>query len=325
MKRVYELAAELKVTTQNILEYLKRLGYDVARNQMQPLTDEMHLALLCKFDEKRVRQFADNRPGFDTLKDALKQRLTAIKRKQSFSQNASKGDRIPQPTSRKEEPRAEQAKITTTEYSHMEDQPMATTSPGIQDAFGNLVEALQRELKSIAKSSTGAIEKGDYEAARAPLERAGDISKLLGKFNDLRKEWDLLFKGTPVAVSVKAPTVKAIKPAVEKKRTTARLPRGVSTPLKAFIQPVLQTLVDMGGKGARIDIVNNLLKIMAGTLNELDKQSSPSHPKTPRWLIKMDKVRAFMLETDILVKDTEMGIWEISQKGRDFLKESSAK
>lgn len=198
---------------------------------------------------------------------------------------------------------------------------MAATSSGIQDAFNNLIATLQEELKSIAKSSTEAIEKGDYEAARAPLERAANLSKLLGKLTDLRKEWDLLFKEVPA----KVPTTKTVKPAVVKKRGTDRLPPGSLTPAKTFLLPVLQTLSDMSGKSARINIINNLSKTMTGTLNEFDLQTQPSHPKTPRWHISLERLHTSMIKSGLLSKDSALGVWEISQKGMDFLKESKAK
>lgn len=319
--RVFEIAAELRITTLSVLKYLKQLGYDIARNQMQPVTDEMHLALLCKFDDKRVDQFAADRPGFNELMSSLKRKLKMIKSNRSSSQDISKRDRYPRQISRKEKAPDKQSKIALKEYSHTENQPMTATSSGIQNAFSSLMETLQEELKSIAKSSTQAIEKGDYEAARAPLEQAANISKLLGKLTDLRKEWDLLFKEVPVEV----PTMKAVKPPVVGRRGKYRLPLGSLTPIKAFIQPVLQTLSDMDGKGARIDIINNLSKTMAGTLNEFDMQPQPSRPKTPRCHITIERLHTSMIKSGLLSKSTQLGIWEISQKGRELLKESSAK
>ncbi len=324
MKRVYELAAELKVTTQSILEYLGRLGYDISRNQMQPVTDEMHLALLCKFNEKLVPQFANGRTGFDQLMNSLKRRLDIVKSKPS-SPAVKKKTRSPRQVSPKVKPE-KRPKTITTKQPITEDQTMKPATPSIQTAFDNLIETLQLELRAISKKSTNAIEKGDFESARFPLERASSISKLLGRLTDLRKDWEMLFKGAPVEKPVDKPVDKSAdkvdKPVVLKKRKRDRLPAGSLTPTKAFIIPALKVIADMGGKGARIEIINQLSWNMAGTLTEFDKQPQPSRPSTPRWHIAIERLHTLMIKSGLLVENTEFGVWEISPKGRKELEAS---
>jgi len=55
--RIFQLAKELKIQTPNIVEFLESKGFDVGRKQMQPVDDDMYLALLQKFDKARYAQY----------------------------------------------------------------------------------------------------------------------------------------------------------------------------------------------------------------------------------------------------------------------------
>ena len=50
-QRIFELAKELKIQTLSLIEYLVSKGFAIERRQMQPVDDEMYLAILQKFDK----------------------------------------------------------------------------------------------------------------------------------------------------------------------------------------------------------------------------------------------------------------------------------
>lgn len=56
-KRVFEVALELKRTSDTIVEFLQDRGYDVTRNKMSVVTQDAYLELLQKFDPKRFSEF----------------------------------------------------------------------------------------------------------------------------------------------------------------------------------------------------------------------------------------------------------------------------
>lgn len=55
-KNVFRVAKELKVTTPTVLEFLESKEFDVKRKGNQPVTDEMYLALLKKYDFVKYQQ-----------------------------------------------------------------------------------------------------------------------------------------------------------------------------------------------------------------------------------------------------------------------------
>ena len=56
-RRVFQVAKELKVVTPAVIEYLMSLGYEVNRQQMEPVTEEMYVELLRKFDRTQYLKY----------------------------------------------------------------------------------------------------------------------------------------------------------------------------------------------------------------------------------------------------------------------------
>jgi hypothetical protein len=56
-KRIFEVARDLRIPTPEIIEYLTSLGHDVPRKQMQPVSEQMFIALLYKYDRGRFEQY----------------------------------------------------------------------------------------------------------------------------------------------------------------------------------------------------------------------------------------------------------------------------
>ncbi len=56
-RRVFQVAKELKVVTPAVIEYLTSLGYNVNRQQMEPVTEEMYIELLRKFDRTQYLKY----------------------------------------------------------------------------------------------------------------------------------------------------------------------------------------------------------------------------------------------------------------------------
>jgi hypothetical protein len=75
VKRVFEVARELRVSTPTIIEYLASCGFDLRRQQMQPITEEMWVALLFKFDKFAFQKYILEHGLDDNDLQALNSRL----------------------------------------------------------------------------------------------------------------------------------------------------------------------------------------------------------------------------------------------------------
>ncbi len=363
MKRIFEVAAELKVTTKSIIEYLGRLGYEITRNQMQTVDDEMYLALLYKFDEKRVPEFSQSRPNISELISGLKKRLIAAKSKEMTleiipSETPSKEAVEPEVSKEKKPAKRVPVKKEVKEKEPIQIKQidnegiLVPITPSATVSFKYLLGKLQSVLKNITKSSVEAVDRGDFEAARIPLERFISISKLYTKLKEIEQEWVQIFGDITTDEAAKEPfkepEEKIIEKPIEKigekptqqvidkktsvsptKETVSKLPSplplGTLTPSGAFIIPVLKVLVELGGRTTRAEIVKRISKMMAGKFNKYDLGQKTSQPSTLRWHITLDKARVRMIKNGLLSGDAPFGVWEITLKGREMLKKEMGK
>lgn len=101
----------------------------------------------------------------------------------------------------------------------------------------------------------------------------------------------------------------------------SRLPRGVKTPTKAYYRPILQALINLGGKASVHEVIIRVEKAMEASLNEKDRQPIISNPNEPRWAntAKWARKRMTMMQPPLLKPDSPKKIWEITEAGRRFL------
>lgn len=367
MKKIFEIAMELKVTTRRILEFLNNMGYDISRNQMQPVSEEMYLAILQEFDTRQVEEVVENIPEADTILDAIRQRINAIQQKNETAsvplkletkeeklqavpkpkvEKAKKTEKVDKPEKAVKPKLAEkpekvakpekmekvkqvaevvQAMPVVQEHINMEVTPMTIeNSLSVDDSFKYLISAIRSELKGITRKSMEAIENGDFETVRLPLERAAKIPKLLDKINEIQTEWIILSGQTGQTKAVETTPPTTSREARAERARKPRLARGTLTPNSAYTIPILQSLIEAGGEAQKSEVIRKVSAFMAGTFNKFDIQPPDAHPKTPRWQIKFDKIRVSLISKGLLASDTDSGVWKISKKGREVYKEHKA-
>jgi hypothetical protein len=108
---------------------------------------------------------------------------------------------------------------------------------------------------------------------------------------------------------------------VEQRRrlVEGRLSKGIKTPQTAYRRPILEALVELGGRSE----VNKVLKLveskMKGILNEVDYQ--PIRTGGIRWRNTAQWERHVMVKEGLLSSTSPDGIWEITDLGRRWLNE----
>jgi predicted transcriptional regulator len=121
-------------------------------------------------------------------------------------------------------------------------------------------------------------------------------------------------------VDITAPTIH-----ISQKRPNVKYPRVVSkgekTPRQAFRIPILEALVELGGKGKTDEILEKVELKMKHILNSVDYEKLPSGVMI-RWQNTAQWERYVMVKDGLLRSDSPKGIWEITEKGRKFLKNS---
>lgn len=207
-------------------------------------------------------------------------------------------------------------------------------STGIIEMFELLLEKLKAEMDAQNKLGAKAFERGDLDAAQHAVDRAVQLTSLIGQVTVLRDAWvAITILPDPIEVEqfeqepmVEVPQFKQesvqeqikVAPPKTQRSDLGRLPRGVCTPRSAYRQPILQTLVEMGGSGHKDDVLTRVEQIMRSRLKPVDYQPLQSDG-TLRWSKSAQWTRNQMAREGLLKSDSSWGVWEISEAGRQSI------
>ena len=192
---------------------------------------------------------------------------------------------------------------------------MAQEQPtNVMAAFEMLLEEVETEVELVNNAGAQAFMAENYERVEAAKSQALQLTDFRQKLADLRRQWP----GLTAAFNpegdgeVDAETTAA-------RRDLGRLKRGMRTPEDAFRRPILQVLAERGGKGPIREVLEQVEKMMQGTLQKADYETLPSTPTTPRWYNTAQWARNSMVKEGLLHDDSRRGIWEISEDGLAYL------
>lgn len=93
---------------------------------------------------------------------------------------------------------------------------------------------------------------------------------------------------------------------------------GVFTPVLAYWRPILEVLIDMGGRGRRRNVVNATGERMKGILTPADHGNLPKSGWV-RWRNRVAWQASNMRAQGLIRNDSPRGIWEIADAGRMWL------
>lgn len=204
----------------------------------------------------------------------------------------------------------------------------------LSSAFEALLKVVDTELESAHKAVDEAFEASEYVKAKEFWKRAAFLSDFRDRLVCMLKEWESLtvVKPPEKKAEVKrealpkvqpAPKVKVATPKAQRRRGRARTT--LRTPDKAYFIPILKVLDEMGGSATTKELRPRLEKMMKPILNEADYAPSSSNPQHPIWWDRARWARLELVRSGLVKKDSPQGVWEISRKGRTYLKEHSKK
>ncbi|MBC7363150.1 MAG: winged helix-turn-helix domain-containing protein [Candidatus Aminicenantes bacterium] len=176
----------------------------------------------------------------------------------------------------------------------------------VNEAFEILLEEIELISNEIKDQGALNLKSGEYDKAQMATEQAKKIEEFREKVKALQKEWKLIFKG-----KIRR------KP---KKGFSGKLKRGLRTPEDSFRKPILESLVELGGSAKMSDVLNLVEKKLKGRLTKYDYESLPSDTKTIRWKNTAQWCRNSLVKEGLMKSGSPWGIWEITEKGRKFLK-----
>jgi restriction system protein len=183
----------------------------------------------------------------------------------------------------------------------------------VSTALGLLRDSISEEEQRIRNEGAKAMQEGDYDTATSVIEFAKRLLAFENKVEALVTEWDELEDLRDTA----SPAVQEIV----SKRFFGKRKKGEITPHTAFDRAILESLVELGGSAKTRIVLDRVGEKMKSILKPLDYAVLPSDGKSIRWRNSAQWARNTMVNEDGRMKKTKNGTWEISDKGRKWLKE----
>jgi len=104
----------------------------------------------------------------------------------------------------------------------------------VNEAFEILLEELEVVINLLNEGGGEAFKKGDYDKVKESIEKATQITEFREKIKSLQKEWTTLYSG--------------IMAHPRKRKRHPKLSKGLRTPEDAFRRPILESLIELGGR-----------------------------------------------------------------------------
>lgn len=157
------------------------------------------------------------------------------------------------------------------------------------EAFSYLSEAARRELSRIQEQGAAFFTQAEFQQALLAAERAEKLKGLIQSVESLRETWAALMP--EVLSDPEPPPV----PRIPRQRT---LP-GERTQQPMFRIPILQALIEMGGRGRTGSVVDRVGELMEDVLSEFDREALPESGNI-RWRNSAQWERMGMVRTGLL-------------------------
>ena len=202
-------------------------------------------------------------------------------------------------------------------------------------AFDMLLDELGKSHEAVARELTPAGRRSDYQSVDDLKERLQTIDDVQRAVAVSREQWRSIassgqYERNPQATVIpEAQSPAAIQESVialapkTGRSDHGRLEQGRRTLQDDFGCPILTALVERGGQGRRLEVLKRVQEIMEHVLTRYDYESMPTKEHLERWVETADWCRHDMVHKHgLLVKDSPTGIWQISDRGRAYLRDN---
>lgn len=180
-------------------------------------------------------------------------------------------------------------------------------------AFEMLLEELERIIPDLNDQGKKLMDEKKYPDAHAIINKAQAVVAFQEKVKSLREEW----------LSMEVPATQNL-PLVPTKSKASQVPsksliKGQRTHEEQFKLPILQTLMELGGRASKNHVLEKLENTIADRLNQVDWEILPSGNNEIRWKNTVAWARQKMIYGGLLVKNSPTGTWEITPAGKEYL------
>jgi len=195
----------------------------------------------------------------------------------------------------------------------------------VNRAFEMLLEGIDEILNMIRQQTDEHLHAENFDKVKTLAEYAEQLKDFREKVKALQGEWQTIFRilSEKILTQVQREQLKPTQ--VRKKRVKGKLKKGLRTPEEKFIMPILESIIELGGRAKAEDVLERVYDKMKNILNSYDEEPLRSGRNVKRWENTARWAKQKMVEKGLLAKDSPRGIWEITEKGIKYYYEEKKK
>jgi hypothetical protein len=187
-------------------------------------------------------------------------------------------------------------------YTALRGEPM---NERVKQALESCIAELESILSEINATIKRAIDEANYAKSQQLIQEAEAVKRVIEQVRQIAA-------GTPTLLT----PIRTAKSPARSRQRGKRQPRG--TPQGAYHVPILEALVELGGKAPVSAVLERVYTKLEGRLQPSDLEFVPSGQEE-RWRNTAKWARADLKEQGYLAADSPKGIWEITDAGRRYL------
>ncbi|WP_372590185.1 winged helix-turn-helix domain-containing protein [Fervidobacterium pennivorans subsp. carthaginiensis] len=200
-------------------------------------------------------------------------------------------------------------------------------SKGVEVAFEILKEEIDIAINDLSERIAKLSKQQEFDKAKALIEVGQNVKEYKEKVIALKKKWQEIFEREEIRnETFETSTQKNDDELINSesvqrviKKVKGRLKKGMRTPNEEYVIPILESLIELGGKGEIGQVLKRVYEKMKVKLTWYDMQKLPSKAAI-RWENAAQWVRFYLVRQGYLSKDSPRGVWEITDKGREYYK-----
>lgn len=206
-------------------------------------------------------------------------------------------------------------RVTSLAWGYLQQKGTQAPMFTLDDAFELLHDSVRHALLDAQDAGADAFRTGDLTAAQVALGRARQLQALDAQIGALESEVERLL---PEQENTGQRQLPGGAPGPQP--VYRRLRKGIKTPESAYLRPILEVLVELGGSGDVNTVLDRVYVKMKTQLNEHDRSPLASDSVTPRWRNTAQWARNALREQGLIHSDAPRGVWVISDAGRAWLR-----
>jgi len=169
----------------------------------------------------------------------------------------------------------------------------------INRAFEILYKKFDKILQKVTEDISIASKQKNFDKVKSLGNYGKRIKKFKRKIEKIQKECEKLLGRNILIKNIKS-----------------ELKKGLNTPQSEYKIPILESLIELGGKAETNKVLSRVYEKMKDKFTQIDLENVLSGDI--RWINMVRWTRNTMKNEGLLSKDSPRGIWEITEKGKEY-------